>query len=84
MPSDPAKLIVTTSHPAPYTRKVTVYVPRQYVPGDVAPFIVGADGPDPLLFSALDGLIAKHKVPGDDRDFDWQRRRRRAGERARA
>ena len=33
-PNDPAKLIVTTSHPAPYTRKVTVYVPKQYVAGD--------------------------------------------------
>src|SRR5262249_52236706 len=26
-PKDPAKLIVTTSHPAPWTRKVGVYVP---------------------------------------------------------
>ena len=26
-PADPAKLIVTTSHPAPYTRHVAVYVP---------------------------------------------------------
>jgi enterochelin esterase-like enzyme len=33
------------------------------VPGSVAPFIVGADGPDPLLFSALDASIARHKVP---------------------
>ena len=32
-------------------------VPKQHVPGGVAPFIVGADGPDPLLFSALDELI---------------------------
>ena len=39
--------IVTTSHPAPYTRRVAVYVPKQYVPGTAAPFIVGADGPDP-------------------------------------
>ena len=62
-PKDPAKLIVTTSHPAPYTRKVAVYVPKQYVAGSVAAFIVGADGPDHLLFSALDGLIAEHKVP---------------------
>ena len=62
-PKDPAKLIVTTSHPAPYTRKVAVYVPRQYVPGTVAPFIVGTDGPDPLLFSVLDTVIAQHKVP---------------------
>jgi iron(III)-enterobactin esterase len=62
-PADPAKLVVTTSHPTPYTRRVTVYVPKQYVPGSVAPFIVGADGPDQLLFSALDILIAQHKVP---------------------
>jgi enterochelin esterase family protein len=51
------------SHPAPYTRKVAVYVPKQYVPGTVAPFIVGADGPDGMLFTALDNLIAEYKVP---------------------
>jgi enterochelin esterase family protein len=62
-PNDPAKLIVTTSHPAPYTRRVAVYVPKQYVPGTAAPFIVGADGPDRMLFTALDNLIARHKVP---------------------
>ncbi len=62
-PNDPAKLIVTTSHPAPYTRHVAVYVPAQYVPGTAAPFIVGADGPDRLLFTVLDNLIAEHKVP---------------------
>jgi enterochelin esterase-like enzyme len=62
-PNDPAKLIVTTSHPAPYTRRVAVYVPKQYVPGTAAPFIVGADGPDPLLFTALDNLIAEKRVP---------------------
>jgi enterochelin esterase-like enzyme len=62
-PDNPAKLIVTTSHPAPYTRKVAVYVPKQYVPGTAAPFIVGADGPDTALFTALDNLIAEHKVP---------------------
>ncbi|HXR48043.1 MAG TPA: alpha/beta hydrolase-fold protein [Candidatus Limnocylindrales bacterium] len=62
-PNDPAKLVVTTSHPAPYTRHVAVYVPKQYVPGTVAPFIVGADGPDRPLFTALDNLIAGHKVP---------------------
>jgi enterochelin esterase family protein len=62
-PTDPAKLIVTTSHPAPYTRRVAVYVPKQYIPGSAAPFIVGADGPDPLLFAALDNLIAQKRVP---------------------
>jgi iron(III)-enterobactin esterase len=62
-PADPAKLVVTTSHPAPYTRHVAVYVPKQYVPGTAAPFIVGADGPDRALFTALDNLIVAHKVP---------------------
>jgi hypothetical protein len=62
-PNDPAKLIVTTSHPAAYTRYVAVYVPAQYVPGTAAPFIVGADGPDRLLFTVLDNLIAEKKVP---------------------
>ena len=62
-PADPAKLVVTTSHPATYTRTVAVYVPTEYVSGTVAPFIVGADGPDHLLFSALDALIPQHKVP---------------------
>jgi enterochelin esterase family protein len=62
-PGNPAKLVVTTSHPAPYQRRVNVYVPKQYVPGNLAPFLVGADGPDRLLFSTLDTLIGQHKVP---------------------
>ncbi|MEO5923637.1 MAG: alpha/beta hydrolase-fold protein [Bryobacteraceae bacterium] len=62
-PANPAKLNVTTSHPAPYTRRVAVYVPAQYVPGTEAPFIVGADGPDPVLFTVLDNLIAQKRVP---------------------
>jgi enterochelin esterase-like enzyme len=62
-PTDPAKLMVPTSHPAPYTRRVAVYVPKQYVPGKAAPFMVGADGPDRLLFTALDNLIAEHRLP---------------------
>jgi len=62
-PNDPAKLVVTTSHPALYTRHVEVYVPKQYVPGTAAPFIIGADGPDHMLFTVLDNLIAEHKVP---------------------
>src|SRR5712691_3854367 len=31
-PTDPTKMVVN-SHAAPYTRRVTVYVPKQYVPG---------------------------------------------------
>ena len=61
-PNDPGKLIVD-SYPAPYKRKVAVYVPKQYVPGTEAPFIVGADGPDKLLFTTLDNLIAEKRVP---------------------
>ncbi len=61
-PDNPTKLVVS-SHPAPYTRKLAVYVPKQYVPGTAAPFIVGADGPDRAMFTALDNLIAQHRVP---------------------
>lgn len=62
-PNDPTKFIVTTSHPAPYKRRVAVYVPANYQPGEVAPFIVGADGPDKILFAVLDNLIAEKKIP---------------------
>ena len=62
-PANPAKLIVTTSYSTPYTRRVAVYVPKQYVPGTAVPFIVGADGPDPALFTVLDNLIAEKRVP---------------------
>jgi enterochelin esterase family protein len=62
-PSDPAKLVVTTSHPAQYTRRVAVFVPAQYVAGTAAAFIVGADGPDQLLFTVLNNLIAQKRVP---------------------
>ena len=61
-PANPGRLIVS-SHPAPYTRRVAVYVPKQYVAGTEAPFIVGADGPDKLLFTALDNLIAAKRIP---------------------
>ncbi|MEP6716967.1 MAG: alpha/beta hydrolase-fold protein [Terriglobia bacterium] len=49
--------------PAPYSRRVYVYIPRQYVAGTVAPFIVGADGPDNGLFTTLDNMIAAKKLP---------------------
>jgi hypothetical protein len=62
-PHNPARLLGLATHPAPYIRKVAVYIPRNYVPGTEAPFIVGADGPDRLLFAALDALIAEHKLP---------------------
>jgi enterochelin esterase-like enzyme len=62
-PQNPAKLIVTTSHPAPWTRRVAVYVPPQYVAGTTAPFLVGMDGPDNALPAVLDNLIAQKRVP---------------------
>lgn len=62
-PDNPAKLIVTTSGPAPYTRRVEVYVPQQLDRTQPAPLIVGADGPDPLLFATLDNLLAAGRVP---------------------
>jgi len=62
-PTDPAKLVAVTSHPAPYTRHIAVYVPKQYVAGTPAPFIVGADGIDRQLFTVLDNLIAENRVP---------------------
>lgn len=62
-PPDPNRPMVINSHPAPYTRKIAVYVPSQYVAGTVAPFIIGADGPDKALFTALDNLIAQKRLP---------------------
>ncbi|HLK70102.1 MAG TPA: alpha/beta hydrolase-fold protein [Bryobacteraceae bacterium] len=61
-PNDPTRMMISSS-PKPYSRKVAVYVPKQYVPGSTAPFIVGADGPDQMLFKALDNLIAQHRLP---------------------
>jgi len=62
-PANPARLNGMETHPQSYMRKLAVYVPKSYVAGTEAPFIVGADGPDRLLFAALDGLIAEHKLP---------------------
>ena len=65
-PDNPAKLVVTTSHPAAaLTRKVAVYVRKDYVPGSVVPFIVEPrTGRDRMLFTTLlDGLISEHKLP---------------------
>ncbi|MGA3268303.1 MAG: alpha/beta hydrolase-fold protein [Verrucomicrobiota bacterium] len=66
-PDNPKTLIVQT-HPAPYTRTVTVYVPSQYVPGTAAPFIVSHDGPpmghpDLTLARIFDNLIAERRIP---------------------
>jgi iron(III)-enterobactin esterase len=62
-PKNAARLVVTTSHAAAWVRTVEVYVPSQYVAGTAAPFIVGADGPDRMLFTVLNNLIAERRVP---------------------
>lgn len=53
------------SEAAPYTRTVWVYVPKQYVPGTPAPFMVVQDGYHYLnrLPRVLDNLIADNRVP---------------------
>ncbi len=49
----------------PYKRGVYVYVPKQYVPGTPAPFIVVQDGKDYVnrVPVVLGNLIAEHRVP---------------------
>lgn len=49
----------------PYQRKVCVYVPKQYVPGTPAPFIVAHDGLGyrGTLPKVLDNLINEHRLP---------------------
>ena len=62
-PPPPPNTRMVAVMPAPYSRLVYVYIPQQYVAGTVAPFIVGADGPDNLLFTTLDNMIAAKKLP---------------------
>jgi enterochelin esterase-like enzyme len=49
----------------PYMRNVTVYVPRQYVPGTEAPFIVAQDGRSwtARLQPILDNMIHDGRLP---------------------
>jgi iron(III)-enterobactin esterase len=48
----------------PYHRRVTVYVPSQYVPGTPAPFLVTQDSMGAgELPTILDNMIADHRVP---------------------
>jgi iron(III)-enterobactin esterase len=58
----PAELL---SKPARYERHVYVYIPRQYVPGSAAPFIVVQDGHSYInrLAPVLDNMIAAKRVP---------------------
>jgi enterochelin esterase-like enzyme len=66
-PANPKTLIVNT-HPQPYQRTITVYIPKQYKAGSKAPFIVIHDGPklgdmDTTVPRILDRLIAQQRVP---------------------
>ena len=66
-PANPRTLIVET-HPQPWQRAITVYIPAQYQAGKAAPFIVTHDGPkmgepDMNLPHVLDNLIAAKRVP---------------------
>jgi len=67
-PDNPRTLIVKT-HPQPYQRTITVYIPKQYKPdSQAAPFIVMHDGPksgesDTTVTHILDSLIAQRRVP---------------------
>ena len=62
-PDNPAKLIVKTSHPTPYSRPVAVYIPRQLPEGADAPFVIGTDGPNYTFFKLLDNLIHQGRIP---------------------
>jgi enterochelin esterase family protein len=48
-----------------YTRRVVVYIPKQYVAGAPAPFIVVQDGPGYVhrVSTVLDNLIYERRVP---------------------
>jgi enterochelin esterase-like enzyme len=50
----------------PYQRRVTVYVPSQYVPGTPAPFLVSQDSMgagNQMLPTILDNMIADQRLP---------------------
>jgi enterochelin esterase-like enzyme len=53
------------SGPGRYERHVWVYIPKQYVPGTAAPFMVVQDGHSYInrLVPVLDNMIAQHRVP---------------------
>jgi len=67
-PNNPRTLIVDT-HPQPYQRTITVYIPAQYKRHTKAPLIVTHDGPkfgepdNNHLAPILDNLIAQKRVP---------------------
>src|SRR3569833_3059958 len=67
VPDNPRTLIIKT-HPQPYQRTITVYIPMLYKAGSKAPFIVIHDGPmlgdtDTTVPRILECLIAQRRVP---------------------
>jgi hypothetical protein len=64
-PGDPSNVMITASHPGPWSRKVSVYVPQQLGNSKPAPFIVMGDGGsfDSFLFTTLDNLISQGRIP---------------------
>ena len=66
VPNDKSNMIVTTSHPGTWTRKIDVYVPANYVKGTEVPFIVLGDGGSSAwkdMNVVLDNLIHERRVP---------------------
>jgi len=63
---DKSNMVVTTSHPGTWTRKIDVYVPANYVKGSEVPFIVLGDGGSAAwkdMNTVLDNLIHERRVP---------------------
>lgn len=63
---DKSNMIVTTSHPGTWTRKIEVYVPANYARGTEVPFIVLGDGGSAAwkdMNVVLDNLIQQRRVP---------------------
>jgi enterochelin esterase family protein len=51
-------------HVVPYHRRVTVYVPSQYVPGTPSPFLVSQDSmTSNIMPTVLDNMIADKRLP---------------------
>jgi hypothetical protein len=66
VPNDKSNMIVTSSHPGTWTRKIEVYVPASYVKGTEVPFIVLGDGGSAAwkdMNTVLDNLIQQRRVP---------------------
>jgi hypothetical protein len=64
--NDKSNMIVTSSHPGTWTRKIEVYVPANYVKGTEVPFIVLGDGGSAAwkdMNVVLDNLIQQRRVP---------------------